>query len=189
LLNWVVNSKHTLFLILSLILAATTILPMLITVLIELSSSVGFLSENQIYRINSLGGAIIEEQRFKRVATWLQTVCMVETSPFIGYPIGSYSQYLPEFFNCAPVSEGVMPHPHSFVLEILVIFGITGGTLLLITLWLLILNANQKNSGNNFSFLVCVGFLSPLNMTHGIVSLWWLFLLSILIGVAIAQSN
>lgn len=174
-----------------LIISASVIFigPIFLEFLFVIASKVSFLSENQLYRLSSLAGGIIEEQKSKRIATWIQTFCMIADSPWVGYPIGGYQNYLSNYLYCAANSEGIMPHPHSILLELLVMFGMFIAALLTFVTWYLLLRSYRSNPDIRFSMYVAVGFISPLNMTHGLVSFWWIILLSIIVGVGIATKQ
>lgn len=150
-----------------------------------IKSSSQVLTQNQLYRLSSLGPRLIEEQKTKRIATWIQTYHMVKDRPIIGYGWGGYSRVSDDYLHYAIPSEGVMPHPHSFVLDVLYGFGVLFGGGGLIALWLSGIRTDYlSRDGKYFSLMVLIGFASPLNVTHGLASFWWLMLMVVVFGFA-----
>ena len=155
------------------------------TLILFLSNTLG-LSNNLVNRIISLSGNIIEEQQTKRIATWLQTVCMIDERPFLGYGIGKFEFHFSNFLGCALNSEGVMPHPHNFLLDIFVAFGIFGGGALIVIIWCIQgLSAMQQRNISRFPLVIMFTLASPLNVTHGLASLWFASVLFLIIGLSL----
>lgn len=166
----------------SLILAIT--LPILIIYMQE------YLSSNVMYRLTSLGGQLLEEQKTKRLATWAQTLCLVADNPILGVGFGNFKSVMVEYLYCAPVSEGQMPHPHHVYLDIMSSSGLAGSlSVIFFTLYILIqTKLNIKNQNIRIeNYLIILIIFSPLNVTHGFASTWWSVMCFIMIGVTIAN--
>lgn len=150
-----------------------------------------YLSSNVLSRIVSLGGDIIEEQKSKRIATWVQTICMISDHPYFGVGYGNYEVTLPQYFSCALMSEGSMPHPHQVYLDLLSTLGFVGFLIFCVyctSLFFIALSCNNE-SRRVEGLLIIFIFFSPLNVTHGLISLWWAIIVFTLVGLVLVNKK
>lgn len=149
-------------------------------------------SDNLLYRLDSLGGDIIEEQKGKRIATWIQTYYMVLDNPFFGVGPGNYKASIVAYLHVVNNSEGVMPHPHHVYLDIISILGVIGFSFFIILAsYLIYLSKKYINNEKVLieNLLIILIIFSPLNVTHGLVSSWWSFLCFMMLGIVVANIN
>ncbi len=150
-------------------------------------------SGNVEYRLNSLlSGQVVGEQKTKRIATWRQSLCMVEDFPLFGVGVGRFEEELDNYLECSPESEGSMPHPHQVHLEILSTTGIFGLLIFLMYSAKVFQISVLRQWGSlegKFALITVFIVLSPMNVTHGLVSLWWAVSCFIMIGLAIVSSK
>jgi hypothetical protein len=127
-------------------------------------------------RLMSLTGSIWEEQQTKRIATWIQTYHMIMDNLFLGVGFGNYSYVLENYLYFVPDSEGSMPHPHQFHLDFIASGGIIAFSILCIYIYNLYTSTIKLISNSKYKMInIMILFIifSPLNVTHGLISLWW----------------
>jgi hypothetical protein len=164
------NRKFYLKMNLSFIILLTIIFSLMFVYLSQI------LGDHISHRLVSLTGDIWEEQQTKRIATWIQTYYMILDNLFLGVGFGNYSYILENYLYIVPESEGSMPHPHQFHIDFIASGGILAFSILCLYMYNLYnstikLVANSKYKMINLMILFII--FSPLNVTHGLISLWW----------------
>lgn len=174
----------------SLIFIASISTLLFVTIPLVLAFLPEYFSANLVYRITSLGGDILQEQQTKRIATWIQTLCMISDYPIFGVGIGNYKVVIIDYLNCAINSEGQMPHPHHVYLDIISSQGILGFVLLsILAIGILFLTKRRikQSSVRIENYMIVLIIFSPLNVTHGLASAWWSFMCFVMLGIAISN--
>ncbi len=135
-------------------------------------------------RINTLPD-IIQEQKSKRIAVWIQSFYLINDNLFFGVGLGNFEREVLNYLNYVGHSE-ILPHPHHLYIDILSTLGIIG--FFIIFIYILILIVYYVNNTIS-SFLALYILFGPFTMSHSFTGLWFVLTYFIVIGIVIIKKK